>query len=186
MAGFGMKKTAALIFGLVLGLAWADASLGSADALSFRRNDAGQFEAVLSGLTDFCGYVGLSGVDSIQRNGTAISINSIAVGFPGGCAAPPPGSSRFEIVAILGNLPTGTYTVYWTASSSATGARSVLAGSTLVTDSFLPNPVPAGSALTLAIAALLVGITGAYVTLRATGRAGPVIDFREPPGRRAG
>ncbi|HEX4332265.1 MAG TPA: hypothetical protein VH040_09010, partial [Usitatibacter sp.] len=85
-------------------------ALAYQESLSFRLNSGGDVEAVISGITDYCGlqFVGPS---AITRTGNDIEISSPDTEYP--CFVAPP-FSAYQVVANLGPLDSAsTYHVTW-------------------------------------------------------------------------
>jgi hypothetical protein len=148
-------------------------AVASAEVASFRLNPSGQVEAVVSGLTGFCGQTNVHPATSIDIGTTIISINSIVGGSVGGCPEPLPPPMPYEVVTVLGVLPPQTFTVVWTSMDPA-GPRSTVLTATLVVGALLPSNVASIPTLSsYALAALIspLILSGACLTQRSTGRA---------------
>jgi hypothetical protein len=144
------------VLAVALAIGWGSAQ-ASDERLLFRADGSGQTVAVLSGRTGFCNQVPVTGVNSISITGYAITINSLGFGSGGGCPEPVPPSTPYEVVAPLGFLPEGTYSVAWTITSGVPGgATSTLVSGTLFVGAPNAAGVPTMSSLALGMLAVLV------------------------------
>jgi hypothetical protein len=167
----GMLNMTRYIAALAFVLICADA-LASGETLSFRVNDAGQVEAVISGTTGFCGRHFEPNPSTINIVGNLISINTVVGGDPGGCLEPLPPPRRYEVALVLGALPHQTFNVVWTTSGIGSLTRVTFLSAVLVVDALLPPGVPTMSIEFLIASVLLLLISGACLTTRSTGPAG--------------
>jgi hypothetical protein len=144
------------VLAVALAIGWGSAQ-ASDERLLFRADGTGQTVAVLSGMTGFCNQVPVSGVNGISITGYAITINSFSLGTVGGCPVPVPPSQRYEVVAPLGFLPEGAYSVAWTVTFGGPGGpTSTLVSGTLFVGAPDAPGVPTMSSLALVMLAVLV------------------------------
>ena len=142
------------LLGLLLPV-WQEA-FASEERLSFRRDAAG-VSVVLSGLTGFCNSKPFLFANSVDRVGSLVTINSLKYGMGGGgCPADTPSGLPYEVVAGVGDLPPGHYTVTWTTSISASGPFESFLRADLVLADDTAARVPALSAWSLTLMLALV------------------------------
>ena len=157
-----------LLFTLVL--AW-ESACATNEALSFRVNGQGEVEAVVVGLTGFCGQR-FGGPTRVEIGTATINLNTVPGGSGGGCPEPLPPPVPYEFAVVVGFLHPRTYTVEWTTSSSCDVCPRIpfLSGTLVVPD--LPvASIPTLSMWSLGVLTVLLLATGACVTFRSTAAA---------------
>ena len=146
----------ALLWLVFFGLFASTSASAFDESLSFRRTSSGSIEAVVSGLTDTCGFVFLSpAVATIQ--GSTISI--ISPDGSGLCSIPIYPPRAYSVATDLGILPGESYQVVW---SEAVDNGTTLQLSATLTPAAITGgaamPAPALSWIGLAVLALMLGV----------------------------
>lgn len=136
----------------------------SNETLSLRATASGSFEALITGLTEFCDRRPIYNVNSVEIEQTLISINSVRGGSGGGCSEPLPAAKPYQFAVPLGPLMPGTYTIAWTTSDSTTGPRTLFLSGVFAVDVQAAMAIPTMSdGPIVALVALLMAIGGTCV-----------------------
>jgi len=85
----------------------------AAPELTTRQLPNGEYEAVVSYDTDVFCYVPVNSPSSTQVSGFEVLIQSPPYGPPYLCIEPVPPITFYETTALIGMLPSGSYTVSW-------------------------------------------------------------------------
>ena len=141
------------------------------ETLSLRQLPNGDSQAVISGkLVGGCAPFRMNPLEAVERSGLVITVNSEAGGIPGICVpliVPP---QPYEVIAPLGQLSPGSYSVSWTTSGSPGGARQPFLAGVFGVSATSAIAVPATDAFALFVAAVGICIVAAGLTCRSTGR----------------
>jgi hypothetical protein len=142
------------LFVLTVLAAWVDCAFADNEVLTFRLDNTGH-SAVINGLSGPCNWGIIPPPDTVDVGPATIAINSIdrpIFGCTNG-----PDNYPYQVVAPLGVLAPGIYSVAWTTSAARDAARRPVVAARLAVFG-PPAPIPALSNEALLVLLTLIAV----------------------------